>query len=649
MTYKNRPQRTREHRLQAESKTAFQDKLDQLGWIYEFTSGEDDYGLDGRIEIFDEDGYTTGKRFFCQLKGTDEPVLKKALACKLKVEKFEYYRSLDLPVLIVRYHSPTRKIYVKWFHTYDPYYGRNAQKGFTFRLSEEDEWQEKTAIELIANLDAFNLLWSSRFQPPVNLSINFEQDRIQGLFSIEIEIELHKIIEEKINRLVHISPSYSLDQGNHGTITVRKKKIEIYLHSGTGFTLHNYELNQTRDLSVLCYDILIGIAVALEKTDQSNIAAQIIAEIGAYSSIINYRDILLISVHCMAHANRIIEALQLAEELIETRDLVATSQILSLVAQTQREKLLEKEKIYLQSFLKLCIDKALKQENDDLIATAHYNYGNYQKTKQPQSKTDLRLALHHYKTASKFDLTYWDEPYFCREIAGILFESQRYALSAKLYKYAIDLGEEGICQALYADALMLAGEYHIALQAFRTYFSSDVESEPEYKLKAFALEKICSLFKIEKQKRKTIEAVQLSALDDNLSPSEYRGKLYEALNHDSLCSNAWFNLGVLEYQLEHKESAMFSFLFAAIINKNNLEAWCNAIGIGLLTDKYTLLQDMIYVAQQNHKNNFMAQMIKDVQNQGDDFPINQILNLLYETAGKVSSIKNQFTIRYKSH
>ena len=645
---KNFPQRSRSHQLQEEQRRAFLEIL-PLHWICEFIPQENDYGLDGRIEIFDQNGYTTGKMFFFQLKGTDKSVLKKALACKLKVKHLEYYRLLDLPVLIVNYHSHTKKTYVKWFHTYDPYYGRNAEKEFTFRLSEENEWQDKTIVELVANLEAFIILRSSSFKPPVNLSINFEEEMIRGLLPIEVEIELRKTVE-KINRLVSINPSYSLNKDTHGRITVRKKNIEIYLHNGTGFTLHNYQINQEIDLSVLCYDILIGIAVALEKTGQSNIAAQIIAEIAAYSSMISYREILLIAVHCMAHANRVIEALQLAEKLMETRDLIVASQILSLVAQTQRKQLLEQEKTHLQSFLRFCIGKAIKQEkNDVIIATAHYNYGNYLKTKQPQSRTDLRFAVHHYRKASKFDVSYWDKPYFCRELAGILFESQRYALSVKLYKCVLDLGEEGMCQALYADALMFAGEYHLALQAFKTYFDSNVECEPEYRLKAFALKNICSMFKIEKQKRKTQKAVQLSTRDDNLSPSEYRGKLQQALNYDALCSIAWFNLGVLESILEHQESSLFSFLFAAIINKSDLEAWCNAIGIGMFTDKQSLLKDMICVAQQNHRNNFMAQMIKVVQNQSIDFPTNQILSLLYNISGQVLSRKEKLTIRYNSH
>jgi tetratricopeptide (TPR) repeat protein len=644
---KNLPKRSRSHQLQEEHKRAFQDKL-PLEWVCEFIPQENDYCLDGRIEVFDCDGYATGKMFFFQLKATDQRNLNKALACKFDIEKLEYYRLLDLPVLIVRYHSPTQKMYVKWFHTYDPYYGKNAEKQFTFRLSEKDEWQEQTVVELIANLEGFIILRSSSFKSPVNLSLNCEEEIIRGLLSIEVEIELLKTVE-KINRLVSINPSYSSNKDTHGVITLREKNIEIYLLSGTGFTLHNYEIDQKTSLAVLCHDILMGIAVALEKTGQSNIAAKIIAEIAPYSSIIAHSEILLIVIHSMAHAHRVIEALHLAEKLMDIGDFVVASQQLMLVAQTQRDQLLENEKVALQYFLKKCIAEALKKEDTQIIAVAHYNYSNYLRSKQFEFKKDLRLVLHHYRKAAKYDMRYWDKSYFYRELAGVLFESQRYTLSAKLYECALNLGEEGVCLALYADALMFVGEYHLALQAFKKYFESNIECEPEYRLKAFALEKICSMFKIEKQKRKTKKALQLSAREQNLSPSEYRGKLQESLNHDVLCSNAWFNLGVLELTLEHQESSLFSFLFAAIINKSDLEAWCNTIGLGLFTNQCLLLQDMIYVAIQNHRNNFMTQMIKVVQNQSHNFPKKKIINSLYEISGQVQSRKEKLTVRHNSH
>lgn len=62
------PKRTRAHRLEDASKTAFRALCDEAGWIVRDMPG--DYGIDLEVEIFDNDS-TTGMTFRVQLKGTD--------------------------------------------------------------------------------------------------------------------------------------------------------------------------------------------------------------------------------------------------------------------------------------------------------------------------------------------------------------------------------------------------------------------------------------------------------------------------------------------------------------------------------------------------------------------------------------------------
>ena len=62
------PKRPRSHALETESRTAFESTLPN-NWVYR--RKEDDYGIDGEVEIFDDDGQTTGLLFFVQLKATE--------------------------------------------------------------------------------------------------------------------------------------------------------------------------------------------------------------------------------------------------------------------------------------------------------------------------------------------------------------------------------------------------------------------------------------------------------------------------------------------------------------------------------------------------------------------------------------------------
>jgi hypothetical protein len=198
------PQRPREHQLEKESRTAFQTRLPSQ-WDFQDIP-QPEYGLDGRVEIFDKADLATGRMFFVQLKATDKPELKDALAVQLEIPTCEYYQSLDLPVLIVRYHAPTGKIYAKWFHKYDPYYGKKAKKKITFRFTVEDEWHEETAAQLASDVEAFRKLKSPHLTLPVKQS-RFEElleKKKADILSPEEEAEYAGISElERIFTLIN--------------------------------------------------------------------------------------------------------------------------------------------------------------------------------------------------------------------------------------------------------------------------------------------------------------------------------------------------------------------------------------------------------------------------------------------------------------
>jgi Domain of unknown function (DUF4365) len=115
------PRRTRGHQLEKQSRLAFEHVL---GDRFVFRSEEPDYGVDGSVEVFDPSlGYATGLRFFAQLKATDEVDLKKALRLWVSLETADYYRALPLPLLMVRYQASSGRLFTRWFHQFDPYYG----------------------------------------------------------------------------------------------------------------------------------------------------------------------------------------------------------------------------------------------------------------------------------------------------------------------------------------------------------------------------------------------------------------------------------------------------------------------------------------------------------------------------------------------
>lgn len=637
------PKRPREHQLEKESRTAFQTRLPPQWDFQDIPPPE--YGLDGRVEIFDKADFATGRMFFVQLKATDKSELKDPLAVKLEIPTCEYYKSLDLPVLIVRYHAPTKKIYAKWFHTYDPYYGRKAKKEITFRFTVEDEWHEETAAMLASDLEAFRQLKSPQIELPVKFKLTLTEQYIYGILATQIELEIRKAAE-RLSGVITISQFLPTD--THGSIVIANEKTEIYLKSGSGFTLHtSKKYNNEVQLSKFSYDVFVGIAVALDNAGHSNIAARLLSEYAANSSIITHSEIALIGVRCMIRAHRITEALQLSESLSKSEESLVAAEMFTWTALSQRGSLSESEHQYLQNFLERYTKQAIQSENKQRGATAHYNLGNYLRSRIYKAKSYRRLAFHHYRKAAKYNSEYLEKPYFCRELAGILFESKRYSLAVDFYERVLNQEEEIECHALYADALMFAGRYHESQQAFYAYLASNPNPASEWRLKACVLIWICSMLRCDEQKRQIEGAIKLVEPNNHLSchPTEYRQRLQNALAQDALCSYAWFNLGILESQIGNQESAFFPFLMASLIQKNDTQAWCYAIAIGISQEYQALISDMIAVAYKINGESLLEELFKFAQSQPADFPISKFIDSINKIISQLAQDKKQFEVR----
>jgi tetratricopeptide (TPR) repeat protein len=636
------PKRPREHQLEKESRTAFQTRLPSQ-WDFQDIP-QPEYGLDGRVEIFDKADLATGRMFFVQLKATDKPELKDALAVQIEIPTCEYYRSLDLPVLIVRYHAPTGKIYVKWFHEYDPYYGKKAQKKITFRFTVENEWHEETAATLASDLEAFRNLKSPHLTPPVKFTLMLKEQHLHGVLAAQIELEIRKAAG-RLSGVITISQFLPTDA--HGSIVIANDKAEIYLKSGSGFTLHTSKSEV--QLSQFPYDILVGIALALDNAGHFNLAARVFSEYAASSSIIVKPEIALIGVGCMIRGHRVIEALQLSERLSESEGTLLAAEMFTWTALSQNNSLSESEHQYLKNFLERYTEQAVLSGDRQRGAATQYNLGNYLSSRSYKAKNYRRLALHHYKKAANYNSAYLEKPYFCRELAGILFESKRYSLAVKFSERALSLGEEGVCRALYADALMFAGRYQESQQAFYAYLSSSpvFELDSEWRLKACVLSWIRSMLECDEQKRQTETAIELARLNNHLASHavEYRQLLQDALAQDALCSYAWFNLGILESQIGNQENAFVPFLMAALIEKDDTEAWCHAIAIGIFQEYHALLSDMIAVAYQVNGESLMEELLRLVQNQPEGFPITKFLDGMNEILSKIPREEKRFYVR----
>jgi len=630
------PKRPRQHQLEDQSRLAFRAAL-PAEWV--FRDSLPDYGIDGEVEIFDKNNVSTGLRFLVQLKATDEPDLNRALALSFRLDTCCYYHSLDLPVLIVRYHAPLHKLFTKWFDSFDPYYAKKGSRTITFRMTPQDEWNDGTPSRLSSDLKLRRQLRSSHLDLPLRFILTIPESEIHGVPAAQIASEIRRLAA-RLPGVIAISNDSS--KPAHGSIVIENSKAVVELTTAGSFTLHTSKGILVEDtLSKFPSDVLIGVAVALDNMGHSNAAALLIREFATSSYIIGHPEIVIRLAMCMARAHRVAEALQLSEVLFEKREALPAAQLFMIAACIQSDTFSPGERQYLREVMRKRIQRA--EEAGDWLdaAVAHYNLGRH--LLRPGQE---RIALRHYRKAVEYDPAYLGRGYFCRELAGILFESGRYRLAAEWYARSISLSEGGGSGALHADALMFAGRYRDAQEAFDAYLASAQEPESEWRLKAWALRGIRRHVKCEEQERRTIAARELASRMSTDSPEESIHRLEEALRKDALCGLAWFNLGVLHSQARRRDDAFLAFLVASLSQRNDVEAWANAMALGIFSEEYRpLVPDIIKTAYSLNGERFSEQLVRFAKEQPDGFPATDFVNAIGGILTELTPKRRRFDLR----
>lgn len=213
----------------------------------------------------------------------------------------------------------------------------------------------------------------------------------------------------------------------------------------------------------------------------------------------------------------------------------------------------------------------------------------------------------------------------------MLFGLGRYRAAAKLYARALDLGEGKMTRALFGDALMFSGNYLDAISEFDAYIASDMEPESEFVLKAWGLKGLRRLLKCDRQMRQRTAAIELATPTPQVPEVDFGGKLEQALNLDALCGIAWFNLGVCFVHQGKSEDALIAFLWAALVQRKNAEAWANAFGLSVSSSRLRDLAHHIAIAARfSTGEGFMQAVVKNAEAQPANFPKLQYLAAVNE-------------------
>lgn len=592
------PKRPRSHELEQESITAFRQKIPK-NWV--FRELDQDYGIDGEIEVFEE-GVATGVKFLVQLKATDEKDLNKALSITFSKDTGEYYSSFDLPVLIIRYQAPTDKIFVRWFHTFDPYNAKKDSKYFTFKFENFHEWSKDTPNQIEEEIRSFRELRSPYIQTPVKFQLIVHDDALEGNDVYKV---VSKIREEakKQKHIVQIIGSGSPEKALN-TINFSKDKIAVTLAGMNGFTLHTPEGYPSEKIfETLHFDILIAVALSLHWHGHSSIGARIISEVAKDSHLKSDLRLVAEMSVCLARANYFSQAMELSNIFFDDEKLINNAQILmNVILLGHRDKLTTSEREYAYSVLQKMAKRAEKLDAK-LASAIQYNCGSL----LISSKKYLK-AIGRYHKAAKLEPDYYNRFYFWKELGGVFFESRRFKAASKSYECCLRLAPDNTnVQAFYADSLLFMGEYKKSLKEFHSYIKGkDVSPhDAEWQLKEYALGFIIEMLGLPKQNRDKFKAGKLF---ENLD-MEDQGKLMEiskeALTHDALHSLAWYNIGIISSQNEDWKVASLGFLLAALTVPWDIEAWFNVIATAHHLDDHNLFSAALFVAYQYNGEEFI--------------------------------------------
>lgn len=560
---RNPPQRTRQHQLETESKRHFESVIPS-SWIYRPL--DQDYGIDGEVEIFDDSGDATGYKFLVQLKGTDQTDIEKGLRLRLPLSKVEYYDALNLPVLIVRYHAPSGGLYCRWFHALDPYYIKQTEKSITINFSQDDVWTYTTPRLLHADVEAYSNLKSSRFPKPLRIAISFEESKFQDVPAYVVLSRLREL-GGQISQLILFETS----EVASNKVLINNEAIIVKIAGACTLTLHTRQGYTTEDAnSRLHFDIIVAIGLAIANEGHFIEAAEIVAPFLIDSKMVRTPEIAVRLLLILSQANKIHTAFEVSEELFKedkSNSLAESFILLHLMS----PHITVTEKHFVLETLKRIADEIEKQGDLPRAGRLRYNIAN-----SFRGASRLREAVSEYRNAARLDSSYHKRHYFWQELAGVLFENGRFKLAAKLYGTSLTLEERKHTRLLYADALMFSGEYLQARKVFEKGLSSDGnQCAAEWHLKLIAISWLSRFLKLDRQDRKT------SYLKDSFQPSDLEDSkieqlCLEMLASDALCSFAWFNLGVVHNQYSNAGDAAMCFLLAALIVPQDLESWTNA-------------------------------------------------------------------------
>lgn len=601
------PKRPREHALGDEAQDAFK-RLLPSGWIYR--PKQSDYGIDGEVELVLSTGSLPGRLFYVQLKGTDNIRQKEALRVRLKLSTVNYFRALDLPVLIVRYHGPAKRIFAKWFDAVSGSFPKRGQHTLSLQLSEDDEYTQPRAARIANELEEIRLIKFKKLRLPIGIALGCTTGEVRGFTIAELASAARSFIARDI-------VDFRVDGPIRVEVGPDRTEVQIGIWPKT--SLATGTLFSKGSPQLFAANLLTAIGIALGGLQQEHVGAALIASSAGHGDLLEAFPYGIEAAFCLAADRRTAEALEIASLAISRGDCLELARAMSFVPVLTRK--MHGASALQTELLRKIVAETERRGDLTLCATAQYNLANHL-----HSLGRNRQALRCYHSAFRADQRYTQRSYIWREIGVLLFDTNHFRLASACYERAIALGDNE-CRPFLADALMWSGEYDRSIAEFETYRNGVQVEAPQWALTRTLVKMVRDQVGSGTQRRNRVMAMQAA---DPRGGGFDASPFQAALRRDGLCGLAWFNRAHLEVLSQNYENATKCYTAAALCQRNDLESWCLAIGCAMKCGRYDLCAYLLSAGYTACGEEFSRALFGFIRNQPDNFPKDRVVQMLGE-------------------
>jgi tetratricopeptide (TPR) repeat protein len=532
-----------------------------------------DYGVDLKIEVFDDSGAPTGEIFLVQLKATDEEDLARALRVRLKVEHLAYYATLDLPVLLVRFHAPTGALYAKWVHTFDVFDqidDNPEQETITLSFTEDDRWDGNTPTTIRSGINAFRDFRANRLAPPIRFRFQIDPRAAPGTSPDRLALELREAARA-VRGVVEFDDAL---ESPCPTLYVGDNAMFVDLAGVSRTTFRHTQYAEGDLIDRFRADAFIAIAMAFATLGQSAMASRLTEEFLPDSVAVEIPTLVAWLTWSFVLSSRFREAIEVADRLAEVDDAPCWSgfEVITGILTLELHRMSDRDR---SRYEQLLVDVRRRVAGDpEREATASYNLGNFLRNAGRPDE-----ALGAYEEAAAKDPRYLEHGYFRLERAGLLFGMQRYSEAVVEYQQAIDLGEDDVTPTLLADALLFAGSYAEAEARLENVLATADDADGEWRLKVAAIRHIRATTGLDSQERSPHDADQVSPNLVSGDPAATLAISADVLRFDALNPYAWSHRAValLRSGSTDRVDVGVSYLIAALLLEDDPLAWASAV------------------------------------------------------------------------